>query len=88
MGKFNCLESRQTKLFEANQIPVKNKIKFKKIYSIKTTLTSLGSTVKAVVPLPPAWGFPAMPWLLSQSPFVSRYWQTPEGCLRGLHASV
>lgn len=24
MGNFNCLESRQTKLFEANQVPVKN----------------------------------------------------------------
>lgn len=61
MGKFNCLESRQTKLFEANQTHVKNKKKIKKIYSIKTTLASLGSTVKADVPPPLSWGSPAMP---------------------------
>lgn len=34
MGKFNCLESRQTKLFKAYQFPVKNKIK----YVYRTTL--------------------------------------------------
>lgn len=61
--------------------------KILKIYSIKTTLASLGSTVKAVLPPPHSWGSSAMPWVLSQSPHVSRYWQPPKVCLIGLHES-